>query len=282
MTTSPSYGAPAGIGDLRTTVEKIIWWGREIHNLYVSDRRIDDEAIDAGNSPTTSLRAGLLMSKHTASGNLYAWDPDAADGREEIVGVLLRDISMLDSDGVVEEKEGHVLLAGALKVDQLLIEGTAFATSTDEWLARRQLSSRFILNDDWPMKPGWLGVPFKSKTVSAAGTTVVSTADAGSRLIFSSASAVQATLPAIENGLVFEFLRTGDEEIVVASAEGSNMIVGNDLSANSITFTTAGQHIGAMVRVEGIRVGSTLKWLVTVPHVPFSTGGAFLTYGLAT
>lgn len=281
MSDSYAYGALPGMGTLRETDEKIIWWGREVHNLYVSNLKLDDEAIDAGNSPTSSLRAGLLLGRHTSSDNLYAWDPDAIDGREELAGVLLRDLSMLDADGVAEEKYGHVLLAGSLKASELLVEGTALASSTDEYLARRQMFGRFLMDDDQPMKPAWLGVPFSNKTIADAGTTVLTAADCGKRIIFSSASAVQGTLPTIENGLVYEFLRTANEEMAIVSAEGDNMIVGNDVSADSVTFTTAGEQIGAIVRVEGILVGGTLKWLVTTPVVPFGTG-SFLTLAIAT
>ena len=119
--------------------------------------------------------------------------------------------------------------------------------------------------------------------VQAAGTTLAPTAaQSGTRFILTNAAAVAVTLPAVAEGLVFEFLRAADEEMAIASAEGDNMIVGNDTEADSITFTTPGEHIGALVRAEGILVGTTAKWLITVPHVPIGTGTAFPTYASAT
>lgn len=121
-------------------------------------------------------------------------------------------------------------------------------------------------------------------SVQAADAAVAPTAaQSGSRFICSNAAATTVTLPTIAERLVYEFLRAADEEFVIASAEGGNMVVGNDLEANSITFTTAGQQIGALVRVEGVLVGADLKWLVSIAHVPFGTGvtGGF-TYAIAT
>lgn len=110
-------------------------------------------------------------------------------------------------------------------------------------------------------------------SVQAAATTLApSAAQSGSRFVVTNVAAVAVTLPAVAAGLVYEFLRAADEEMVISSAAGDDMIVGHDVSADSVTFTTAGQQIGAVVRVEGVLVGTTPKWLVTLPLVPFGTG----------
>jgi hypothetical protein len=118
--------------------------------------------------------------------------------------------------------------------------------------------------------------------VQAAGTTLApSAAQSGSRFIVTNAASVTVTLPAVAENLVYEFLRAADEEMVITAASAGDLVVGGDLAANSVTFTTAGQHIGAVVRVEGILVGTTPKWLVTIPTAPYSTG-ALLALALAT
>lgn len=115
--------------------------------------------------------------------------------------------------------------------------------------------------------------------VQATGTTLAPTAaQSGTRFIVSNAGAVAVTLPAVAEGLVYEFVRTANEEIVVSSTAGDDMVVGNDVEADSVTFTTTGQQIGCVIRVEGILVGTTPKWLVTLPSTPFGTG---LTGGFA-
>lgn len=278
---TPAYGSLPGIGSLTQNTESNIWWGREENLLHVQALILDSTAVDAGNSPTTDLRQGLLLGKKVADGNLYQYDPDANDGSEEVYAVLLRDISTLDANGTAEDKMIHALVGGPMRAETLRVEGTLLTSSDHEYTVRRQMANRFVFNDDPTSKAMHLGAAFSNKTETAAAITVAA-ADNGSRLVCSNAASTTVTLPAIHQGLVFEFLRTGDEEFIVTSAEGDNIIFGNDLSGDSITFTTAGQHIGALVRVEGIHVGGTLKWLMTVPHVPFGTGAAFLTYSIAT
>lgn len=281
MVDIPTYGGLPGIGALRETSEKVVWWGREEWNLDLATLVIDSTAVDAGNSPTTNLRAGLLLGQKTSDSNLYQWNPDATDGTEVVAAVLLRDISMLDDEATAEDKYGHVLLAGAVKAADLLIEGTAFTSSTAEHNARRQMagSGKFIFDDEISSRAAFCGGPIANKEVIT--DTTVTAADNGTRFVATTAD-VDFTLPTIEEGLTFEFLRASDHEMAVISAEGDNMIVGNDLSADSVTWTTAGEQIGASARVEGIHVGGTLKWLIHVQVGPFGTGTALLTYGLGT
>lgn len=139
----------------------------------------------------------------------------------------------------------------------------------------------FICTNPAPAAAVWKKVTLQPymPCVQASGTTLGPTAaQSGSRFVVTNAASVTVTLPAVAENLVYEFLRAADEEMVIASAEGDNMVVGHDLSADSVTFTTAGQQIGALVRVEGILVGTTAKWLVTLGTPPFGTG---LTGGFA-
>lgn len=282
MSNLATYGGVPGISSIKQTSEKVVWWGREERQIDISELLLDSTAVDAGNTPTTELRAGLLLGKKTSDGNLYQWDGDAIDGTEVVHGVLLRDISMLDVDGVAEDKYAHVLLAGCVKAADLLIQGTLLSSHVDEHMARRQMvaSGRFIFDDDY--SPGGVFLGGAKKNKLAITNTTVSAADNGTRFIATTADAT-FTLPTLEYGLVFEFLRASDHEMVVASAAGDDMIVGNDLSADSVTFTTAGQQIGALIRVEAIYVNTTLKWLVTLGTPPFGTGltGGFA-YAIAT
>lgn len=276
-----SYGQLPGIGSLNQTSEKAITWGRDADLLYFNSALLKSTAIDAGATPTTTLRAGLVLGRKTSDKLLYALDPDAADGTENYAGVLLRDISMLDAAGVVEDKYAHVLRRGPVKAADILVQGTVLTSSVDEMLVRRMMLAAGCEFDDDVM--GQLGrLDPVQNLLDSTTARVVTKADSGKRIFFSNAAAVLVTLPTIGAGHIYEFVRTGDEEIVVASAEGDNMIVGNDLSADSITFTTAGNHIGAIIRVEGVYVGTTLKWLVTLPPAPFGTGTATLAYAIAT
>lgn len=281
MTDIPTYGSVPGMGAISQTTEKVVWWGREELLLYVDNLLIDDTARDAANSPTTDMRAGLVMAKETSSGNLYQWDPDATDGREVVHGVLLRDLSMLDADGVAEDKYGHILLAGPLKAADLLIEGTAFTSSTAEHLARRQMvaNGKFLIDDELAGAAAFLGPALKNKYVT--GDTTVTTADNGARFVGATADC-EFTLPTIEQGLVFEFLMTTNHELKITSSEGDNIIVGNDASADSVTWTTSGEQIGVRVKVESIYVNTTQKWLLTYFEPPLGTELGTITFAIGT
>lgn len=280
-----TYGAMPGVSDLVESAESQVWWGRDFVTLH-ADQVLGSASVDAGNTPTTTLRAGLVLAVKESDGLLYPFDPDATNGLQIAHAVLDRSISMLNNQGTAVNKQAHVLLAGALRGSKLLIEGTAFIGHTAEQMVRRQLegTNRFFFDTKMRNGAAFLGGALANKSVDATGgvTSTVAVADNGTRFI-SSGGDVEFTLPTLGEGLIYEFLQTTDHELVVASAEGDNMIVGNDLSADSVTFTTAGQQIGALVRVEGIRIGSTLKWLVTLPNAPFGTGltGGFA-YAIAT
>ena len=78
-------------------------------------------------------------------------------------------------------------------------------------------------------------------------------------------------------------IREGDEEFIVTSAAGDDIIVVNDLSADSFTFTTATEHIGARVRVRSVYMGTTLKWTAEVVGTPFGTAvGSVQTFAIGT
>jgi hypothetical protein len=279
----PTYGAPAGIGAKElSTPEKAVVFGPEEWQLDFTNVLIGSAAIDAANTPTTELRSGLVLGKKTSDSKLYQWDSTATDGTQKAAGVLYRGISMLDGPGIAQDKQAHVFFRGGLLVRDLTIKGAAFAGHADEHLARQQLNGcGFVLDDD--LCPGSLALGAALVNMEVADAAFTPTAaQSGFRFFMTNGASTTVTLPALKAGLVYEFFRIGDEELVVASAAGSDMIVGNDLSANSVTWTTAGQHIGARLRLEGIKYGSTVKWLPSIIVIPFGTTNAGLAYAIAT
>lgn len=276
------WGVP-GVGSERAVTESEILWGADQARngvLWKSDV-ISGASRDAGNTPTTVLRPGLLMGRVSASGELEEWDADAADGSQDLAGILDTELRATDFDATNQDRVFRVLVARApIKARKLLIQGSAFLGHADEYLARRQLAGAgFIFDDD----PFGFKAGFGKRIERVSGTTDTLTADQnGMTLLYSNAASVTVTLPAIKAGLEYTLIREGDEEFVVTSGEGDNVIVGNDLSADSITFTTASEHIGAGVRVRSIYVNTTLKWLLEVLPVPLGTDLSGFTFGLAT
>jgi hypothetical protein len=277
------WGVP-GIGADRTVAESEILWGADQarNGALWQSKVISGAARDAGNTPTTVLRPGLIMGIVTSTGEFEEWDADATDGTEHIAGILDCELRAQDYDATNQDRVFRMLVGRApIKARKLLIQGAAFLANADEFLARRQLAmAQFVLDDD-PFNYT-SGLNQRLLRVTAAGAHAITAAMNGSLIIYSNAAAVAPTLPTIQPGLSYDILREGDEEIVIASAAGDDIIVGNDLSADSLTFTTAGNHIGAMVNVKSLYVGGTLKWLMTVPHCPLGTGTAFHTYAIAT
>ncbi len=273
------YGQP-GVTAAVFNQTREIFWGGDLSKIEIlqSNSEVDAAAVDAGATVTSTLRPGLIMGKVTASGQLRQWDATATDGTQVVHSVNREELSTLDAYGSTRDLFGPTIFKAPLKASQLLIKGVALVGHADEYLARRALHAMGCRLDDDPW--GVLAGAFERTITKATNYTVVA-ADNG--MIFQQITAdATFTLPAIKAGLRFKFLQTADFEIVVASAEGDNMVVGNDLSANSITFTTAGQQIGVQIEVEAMYVNGTLKWVPTLPYVPFGTGLATLAFAIAT
>lgn len=281
-TQSGGWGIP-GVGADQTVSESEILWGGDQSRmalLYKSDL-YSAAALDAGNTPTSVLRPGMIMGRVTSSGELEEWDADASDGTQDIAGILDVELRMTDYAGTTADRVMRNLVRGPVKARKLLIQGVAFVGHADEFLARRQLvAAGYTLDDDtFGFKAGQGD---RYATVTGTADTLT-TAENGSTIFYSSASAVAVTLPAIQAGLYYDLVRTGDEEFVISSGEGDNMIVGNDLSADSITYTTAGEHMGARVRIKCVYVATTLKWLPEVVNAPFGTAvGSVITISIAS
>lgn len=256
--TFPAYGSLPGMYSGNETSEKVVWFGRQEHNSYGEQAVIGSTAVDAGNSPTTTLRAGLLLGRITATNKLVQFDPTATDGTQFWEAVLLRDISMLNAAGTAEDKYGHVLLRGGLKIADLLILGAAFSGHAGEHQARRQANGRFWLDDDIDNAMQGTGL----RTQRHATDYTVLTTDSGKLMI--ATAAVTFTLPTIRAGMVFDFLQTADANMIV-NGGASSIISVNSVAGTSVTFSTSSQKIGAHARFEAIYTGaSTLKWLYTL------------------
>lgn len=276
------WGTP-GVGADRSVSESVILWGADQarNGVLWQSAVISGAARDAGNTPTTVLRPGLILGKVTATGELEEWDADASDGTENIWGVLDTELRAQDFDATDADRMFRVIVGRApLKASSLLVQGTALTSATDEYLARRQLTAAGCVFDDDPL--GYKsGLNKRYDTVTGANDTLLASEN-GKTLFYSNAGAVAVTLPTLVPGLEFTIVRVANEEIVVSSAAGDDMVVGNDLSADSITFTTAGEQIGAAIKVKSAYVGGTLKWIVELPYTPFGVGLATMTFGIAT
>ncbi len=208
---------------------------------------IDDAVVDAGNTPTTTLRGGNLMAIKASDSKAYLYDPDATDGTQLPVGVLESTISMLQN-GVAADRFVSLLQGGILKESELL--------NDDAQALAVLLRIGFRLDSMTPNGAAFLIHPRKVQS-HATDYTVVA-ADNGDLLV--ATAAANFTLPTKAVGLSFEFLQTADANMVITGS--SDIVVDGGATRSTITFSTASHKIGSRVRLLCIYIGGSLKWVV--------------------
>lgn len=268
------FGQPGQTAAKTTDEAELLWGGSEgqIEILRLS-KNFSSTIADAGNSPTTVIRRGLLCGIIAASLQAVQWDATATDGSQYVAGVLPVELVAVDRYGSAVNRVAPLIVKAPLKASALRIKGAALVGHADEYLARKQLWAAFRLDDD---TQGVLAGAFNRIQTKATNYTVTA-ADNGS--IFHAITAnVNFTLPTIKAGLSYEFMRVDGFNLVLTGA--ANLLVGNNASATSVTFSTAANLIGAGLRADAMYVNGTLKWVVKMLPAPFSTG-AFETIAIA-
>lgn len=246
-TRSDLFGSIPGFSDASETYENAFRWGREGLGVIVG-RQLSGAARDAGNTPTTVLRPGLLLGPITSSGLLKEYNPAGTDGSQVVDSILLSSFRMQDLDGNNTPRFVWTLAAGPVQAARLLLLDN---------MARRQMRGRFLFDDDLANKFSW-GSPLLQQVNKAADYTVLA-ADAGT--LFTASAAVNFTLPALAPGLgPFGFLNLADSNMTVTSAAGDDIVWDNDAAADSLAFSTASHKIGGFL-VFTVNAAGT-KWYV--------------------
>lgn len=228
---------------------EVTWRGRHGQDLVATRKAsIVATTIDSGNTPTSTLRGGNVLSLQDADGKAALYDPDATDGTQIAVGILEKSQDMLVA-GVATERFTQMLVHGLVKEGELL--------GLDP-RAKQQLGQRFVFDREASPQAGVLMHP-RGIYRKGANYTVVA-ADNG--LLFLATAAVTFTLPTKENGLAFRFAQTADFNLVISGS--ADIVHKGNAAANTVTFSTAGEKIGSHVLVECLYTNTgTLKWLVT-------------------
>jgi hypothetical protein len=241
--------APGFQAKIESEEVQITWSGRNGQDLVATRQvTIDSTATDAGNTPSTTLRAGLVMGILAASGKAVPYDADASDGRQIAVGILEKSQDMLVA-GVTTDRFTQILVHGLVKQTPLV---------NLDVRARQQLSQRLMIDRDLTPAGGVLMQP-RGVIAKAANYSLVA-ADDGHLLL--ATAAVTFTLPTKENGLAFRFAQSVDADLVIQGS--SDIIHHGSAAASSITFSTASQKAGSHVLVECLYIATdTLAWLVS-------------------
>jgi hypothetical protein len=210
---------------------------------------IDSGAVDAGSTPTTTLRRGLVMARLTSSGNFTNYDPTQTGGQNIAVGLLFDNTNMLDiNSGVVANKIGRIVpFAFDVKASQ------CFGLDTQ---ARRQMRGIYF-DDTW-----WANADQNLELVEPHATsyTILATDNNKTFTTRGAVGAVTFTLPTLARGLKFSFVNEAAQNMAVTGAAANLLVTFNNLTATTVTFSTAGQLIGANVDV--VANEDATKWLV--------------------
>jgi len=225
----------AGMGTPVETTEGEFQWG-EIATWQLMPIQIDSAAADAGSTPTTVLRRGLLMGQVTATQKFKQYNPTATDGTQVAVGALYMGRNLLDPNtAAAVDHVGVLVIAGRVKSGNLIL--------LDEQ-ARRQLQGRFIFDD----RVGLATFGGYNRVLAKTGNYQVTAADTNTNFTTTgNAAPINFTLPAIANvapGWRARFSNVVDQNMTVTAPAGL-LIAFNNLAATSVALSTAGNKIGS-------------------------------------
>lgn len=247
------------------------WWGSTPGQEQFTSGPILSSTTDAGNTPTTTLRAGLLMGRINSgsdAGKYRAWNPTGTDGSQTCVGVLAQSYSTLDASGTAAASfHGWIQHYGKLRSKRLLVPGAADVSilgSAYEFMLRRQLKTRFQLDDQhfYPARERgeeiWVVTADLTITTAMNGVKFVTTGASG---------AVNFTLPATAyRGLVYEIVGGANQNVTITAGTADTITTLNDLAADTVVASTTNQLIGSHFLVEGLLYDATAansRWLIT-------------------
>lgn len=111
--------APGFQAAVEGTATQLTWSGREGQDQVVTQRAaIHADTVDAGNTPTTTLRAGVVLAYRDTDGKVALYSPGATDGTQVAVGVLEQAQDMLVG-GVATERFTQMIVHGLVRENLL-------------------------------------------------------------------------------------------------------------------------------------------------------------------
>ena len=236
------------------------------HKRFLRRMTIKSTVTDSGNSPTSTLRAGNLISVKDSDGLGYKYSATATDGTQNVNGVLEKHLSMLDKNGTAENKFTKILTAGILKnysADLVGVDNAAMAVllRIGFTVAGAPHGSSFLLHP-------------RARYFKTADYTVVA-ADHGCMFV-AATNAVNFTLPdlaTVGRGWSAMFYNSVDASMVITGAADTILFgdAGGGLST-TLTYSTANKKIGGTaIMYADYNVSGTLNWYVlTSGTVPVS------------
>jgi hypothetical protein len=229
------WGLQPGVQPPAETYESAFRWGPAGLGLIIGGT-ISSLCTDPGNTPTYELRVGLLLGQRTADGTYTNYLAGNTDGSEVAAGVLLTAIRLQNIlTGAPQPRFYGLLVSGPVK---------AAAIIGLDYQARQQMADRFTFDDVFNI-PGLHYFPWRRFESITANYTVVVPQDNAAQFDNTGATGpVTLTLPPIQNGITIGLRVVANQNFAITSNEGGNIVAFNNASANTLTFSTAGQLIG--------------------------------------
>ncbi len=231
------FGNVPGIGSTVETYESAPTWARHSFLLW-APAQIYSGTLDPTNTPTTTIRPGLVMGIITATGLWTNYSPTATDGSQVAQGVLGVGLPMIDPfTNTAQTKVWGMIVGGPVQSAKLI--------GLDAQ-ARADMSPRFIFDDNYL---GNTAFPVQKFVTKTADYTVLTTDNLTAFDNRGAIGAVNFTLPAIANGLSYNFRVVADQSVTATSTEGDNIEAFNDAAADSVAFSTGGAKVGGEFQI---------------------------------
>src|SRR5438105_4771760 len=109
------WNAMPGPSAVRDTAEANFLWNKGAFAAFDYGAVLDGASRDAGGSPTTILRTGLLLGKVTSSGKCKQWSGTATDGTQYVYGIDAVTFNNAAASSVAYATSGHII-GGIFKV----------------------------------------------------------------------------------------------------------------------------------------------------------------------
>lgn len=234
-----SYGEdsfmPPGVTTLDATYAWAGTFGRPESLWMYGDKRISGAARDAGGSPTTTLRAGLLMGVVTATKLWKEWNPSATDGSQWLRGILMGAVNTQRNASNQNRLVGAIAQFGDFKGSQLLIPGesTRGIVGKDlEFMVRNAFVGRFRLDD--------FNADEVRQMTLTADTTLDYTYHGAIIDNIGAAGTIILTLPTPRRGFRLTLIQQAGQIITLASPATNEFIPLSGTPATSINIAATG------------------------------------------
>lgn len=258
-----------GYSDIQETEENQLWASGpdNQHKRFHMKAKIKSTTTDTGNTGfTTTLRGGFPIALKDSDGLGYAYDADATDGTQAIVGLVEKHMTMLDRSGTAADRFTKLLTAGIIRnIDELI--------GVDKSQMAVLLRIGFTLAQLEPHGSAFGFHPRKRYFKSGDYTLL----DADHGCMFVAKAAANFTLPSLATvGRGYQvLLYNGVDADMVVTGAANTIQVGDAAGAVSttITFNTANEKMGgqALMYSDYISDGGALGWYVLFTSRTYTT-----------